>query len=112
MNLPDRRQFLRHSFTLGAGLVLAGSLPRLTAADAKTTQGAPRGFFTVAQRKGRWWLIQPDGRPFFSLGLNHIDPASLRYNSSGQNKNSRPFNPLQPSNPQSNNQPARLNNNL
>ncbi|MCS7470001.1 hypothetical protein NZK35_25410 [Stieleria sp. ICT_E10.1] len=26
-----------------------------------------------------WWLINPAGKPFFSMGLNHIDPASLRY---------------------------------
>ncbi len=37
------------------------------------------GFYQIAQRKGRWWLIRPDGHISFSLGLNHIDPASLRY---------------------------------
>ena len=79
MSPPDRRQFLRHGLTWGAGLALAGSLPRLLAADTKTTQVAPKGFFTLAQRQGRWWLVKPDGGPFFSLGLNHIDPASLRY---------------------------------
>lgn len=79
MHSPDRRHFLRHSLTLSAGLALAGSLSRLTAADAKTTQGAPKGFFTLRRRKERWWLVQPDGGPLFSLGLNHIDPASLRY---------------------------------
>ena len=45
---------------------------------AADTKGAPKGFFTLAQRQGHWWLIKPDGGPFFSLGLNHIDPASLR----------------------------------
>lgn len=47
------------------------------------------GFFTLAQRQGRWWLITPAGSPFFSIGLNHIDPAPLRYESNGnlwQNK--------------------------
>ncbi len=44
-----------------------------------TTQVNPSGVFTVARRSGRWWLIEPGGGPFFSLGLNHIDPASLRY---------------------------------
>ena len=48
-------------------------------AKAKTTQAKPAGFFTVGQRDDHWWLITPDGEPFFSLGLNHIDPASLRY---------------------------------
>ncbi len=36
-------------------------------------------FFTAGRRRGRWWLVTPDGRPFFSLGMNHIDSASLRY---------------------------------
>ncbi len=44
-----------------------------------TTQADSAGFFSLNQRGGRWWLITPDGEPFFSLGLNHIDPASLRY---------------------------------
>ena len=29
--------------------------------------------------KDHWWLITPEGKPFFSIGLNHTDPASLRY---------------------------------
>jgi hypothetical protein len=44
-----------------------------------TTQLNSSRFFTVGRRSGRWWLIDPGGEPFFSLGLNHIDPASLRY---------------------------------
>ena len=46
---------------------------------AKTTQAKPDGFFTLGRRDDHWLLITPDGEPFFSLGLNHIDPASLRY---------------------------------
>ncbi|MCB1120357.1 MAG: agarase [Verrucomicrobiae bacterium] len=38
-----------------------------------------KGFFTLDHRDGHWWLIDPDGKPFFTLGLNHIDPASMRY---------------------------------
>ena len=48
-------------------------------AKAQTTQAKSEGFFTLGQRDDHWWLISPDGKPFFSLGLNHIDPASLRY---------------------------------
>ncbi|MDZ4850913.1 MAG: agarase [Pirellulaceae bacterium] len=44
-----------------------------------TTQSQPDGFFTVGKRNDRWWFIQPDGSQFFSLGMNHIDPATLRY---------------------------------
>jgi hypothetical protein len=40
-------------------------------------------FFTVGERAGRWWFITPDGRPFWSIGMNHIDSAALRYPQSG-----------------------------
>lgn len=43
----------------------------------------PGRWFTLAQRKGRWWLITPEGKPFFSIGLNHIDPSPLRYEVNG-----------------------------
>ncbi len=73
----NRRQFLEHSIALGA-FVTIGS--RLTGAPvAKTTQVEPDGFFTLGKEDGHWWLIDPDGNPFFTLGINHIDPASLRY---------------------------------
>jgi hypothetical protein len=46
-------------------------------------RGTGTGFFTLAQRDGRWWFITPDGEPFFSIGLNHIDPSPLRYEANG-----------------------------
>ena len=66
-----RRRFLGYS-------TIAATAGRGSYA-AQTTQTQPDGFFTLGRRGGRWWLITPEGRPFFSLGLNHIDPASLRY---------------------------------
>lgn len=30
------------------------------------------GFFRTEKIDGRWWLIDPDGHPFFSQGINHI----------------------------------------
>lgn len=56
------------------------------ASTALTTRAGAelkQGFFSLAQRQGRWWLITPEGRPFFSIGLNHIDPSPLRYESNG-----------------------------
>jgi hypothetical protein len=38
-----------------------------------------KGFFTIRKVKGRYFLIQPDGNKFFSIGINHVDPAGLRY---------------------------------
>jgi len=42
-----------------------------------------RDFFTVAERAGHWWFITPDGEPFWSIGMNHIDSSTLRYKESG-----------------------------
>jgi hypothetical protein len=67
---------------MALGLVaLSGPLQRLTAGgcEMNTTQLKPEGFFTLGQRDGHWWLIAPDGKPFFTIGINHIDPATARY---------------------------------
>jgi len=73
-----RRKILKTATALGASLCIAG-FTRRPGAKVKTTQAQPEGFFTLDRRRGHWWLITPEGRPFFSLGVNHIDPASLRY---------------------------------
>ena len=79
MNTATRRHFLKNGLALGAGLA-ASSTPLLAQApETKTTQIEPEGFFTLYQQQGHWWLTTPEGKPFFSMGLNHIDPASLRY---------------------------------
>lgn len=65
----------RRSFIAASLATAAACRP----AKARTTQLDPDGFFTLDRRKDHWWLITPAGEPFFSLGLNHIDPASLRY---------------------------------
>ncbi len=40
--------------------------------------------FTLAQHDGRWWFITPEGAPFISIGLNHIDLSPLRYAANGE----------------------------
>ena len=40
---------------------------------AGTTEVAT-GFFRTQQVDGRWWLIDPEGHPFFSNGINHVVP--------------------------------------
>lgn len=69
MNHLSRRSFLRNlsGAALGARLAIAQD----------------QRFFTLGQRAGRWWFITPEGKPFFSIGLNHIDPSPLRYESNG-----------------------------
>lgn len=40
-------------------------------------------YYRVEQRNGVWWFRSPDGRPFYSLGVNVVDmgPSRERYNS-------------------------------
>ena len=79
MNELPRRGFLRSSLAFGFGLAATPLLNPAHASEVKTTQTAPSGFFTLGKRNAHWWLISPEGEPFFTMGLNHIDPASLRY---------------------------------
>lgn len=32
------------------------------------------GFVRVEQIEGVWWFVDPDGNPFVSIGVNHIEP--------------------------------------
>jgi hypothetical protein len=34
--------------------------------------GAQQGFFRVEQRDGVWWLIDPNGKPGLSIGVDHV----------------------------------------
>ena len=47
--------------------------------SSKSLNEAPENFFTIKYANKHFWLKTPNGEPFFSLGLNHFDPASLRY---------------------------------
>jgi hypothetical protein len=66
----NRRLFLHRTLLGGAVSWMCAALPALPADNG--------GFFRTARRGGRWWLIAPEGKPFFSIGLNHIDPSPLR----------------------------------
>lgn len=79
MRKPSRRIFLTGGLTFSCGLTAIPLLDAVSASEVKTTQVAPSNFFTLGKVNDHWWLITPEGKPFFSMGLNHIDPASLRY---------------------------------
>ncbi|MEM8952607.1 MAG: agarase [Verrucomicrobiota bacterium] len=81
LSCVDRRFFLKAGILFAAGVGLSQRVlwSRDNGDSAVTTQVEPEGFFTLGKRKGHWWLITPEGKPFFTMGLNHIDPASLRY---------------------------------
>jgi hypothetical protein len=59
-----------------AAAAVTGPRPRQSAAAGSRPGDR---FFTVARRQGRWWFVTPQDRPFFSIGLNHVDPATMRY---------------------------------
>jgi hypothetical protein len=77
----NRRQFIVRSSSAAAGVSISLAIVRGKAVGASTESKGDGGdkFFTLSKRNGRWWLITPQGEPFFSIGLNHIDSASLRY---------------------------------
>ncbi len=77
--LAKRRCFIKQLIAAGAGLTINATARSVSAAPVKTTQPAPDGFFTLGRQDDHWWLISPDGQPFFTVGINHIDPATLRY---------------------------------
>ena len=81
METLSRRNFLTQASTLTAAALVPQLLHsnQSTATAGQTTQINAKGFFTIANRDGRWWFITPEGRQFFSVGLNHIDSATLRY---------------------------------
>ena len=73
----NRRRFLGSTLAIGASAV-AWPHSWTLGAQTKTTQSEPEGFFTLGRRKDHWWFITPEGKPFFSLGVNHIAPATMR----------------------------------
>jgi hypothetical protein len=38
---------------------------------------AGTGYYGVEQRDGRWWLITPNGSPFFSSGVDYVNPSGF-----------------------------------
>ena len=60
-------------------VLTGGGLRALTGGMALPIHGVEhQEFFRVGRRKGRWLFLSPEGKPFFSLALNHIDPSPLR----------------------------------
>lgn len=64
----------RRNFISASTIIALAAEPSVACNVSEAT-----GYFSLGKRRDRWWFIAPDGRPFFSLGLNHIDPSPLRY---------------------------------
>lgn len=67
-----RRSFLQSAALATASLAFGTKL-------SATSSSRSTGFFRLENRHGRWWFITPQGKPFWSVGLNHVDSATLRY---------------------------------
>jgi Beta-galactosidase len=37
------------------------------------------GFFRTERRNGRWWLVTPEGNPFFSIGMDVVQASGATY---------------------------------
>lgn len=51
---------------------------------SKGPQLEATGFFHVAKHEGRWYLVTPEGHPFFSLGVNTISSGNNRTYTEGR----------------------------
>jgi len=51
-------------------LVLSGFL----AGSSFCSEPAPTGFVGLENQSGVWWFKSPEGKPFLSIGVNHVEP--------------------------------------
>ena len=75
-----RRQFIHKTLGLSLGL----NALNLACAPTQNHQKTSGQFFKTKKHRGRWMLINPKGEPFWSIGLNHVDAATLRQLNSGE----------------------------
>lgn len=73
----SRKRFIEVAAIAAMGWGMSGK-------QASGQGGDIRRFFSTTRRNGRHWFLTPDGDPFWSIGLNHLDPATLRYAESGE----------------------------
>jgi hypothetical protein len=56
------------------GQSVAGAATKPAVRAAKTPFPAT-GYFSVAQKHGRWWLVTPQGEPFYAAGIDTVSPV-------------------------------------
>ena len=78
-NKNNENSMKRRSFVQKVGL----SSVMMPLAFRKPLYKNEGSFFTVTKVKGRSFLTDPEGNAFFSIGINHIDSAPLRYVENG-----------------------------
>jgi hypothetical protein len=45
----------------------------------ESSQFRATGFFRTERRDGRWWLVTPEGKPFFSIGMDSVVAGGASY---------------------------------
>jgi hypothetical protein len=93
MRPPHRSRRSRHvaraasvAFVVLIGSLAIGSVPVTAGPDAPASgfdqyggwaghDLTATGFFRTERVDGRWWLVTPDGHPFFSNGVNNVTPV-------------------------------------
>lgn len=51
----------------------ARTFPRYDLAPAAGPRGRRTGFFHVERLGGRWWIVDPNGAPFYGVGTDHVN---------------------------------------
>jgi len=53
----------------------------LSCGDSSSQSAPPfpaTGYYGVTESADRWWLVDPDGHPFYSVGLNHVSSGGYK----------------------------------
>ena len=66
--------FLRHFLLIG----FCFSSPAAVPTEARDQERRPGALFTVRNEATGWWLVSPEGRKFFSLGVCCIHQGTSR----------------------------------
>jgi hypothetical protein len=61
---------------MAVGASQAGAAPRAQARTVKAPKSTfpATGYFSLGQSKGRWWLVTPQGQPFYAAGIDTVAP--------------------------------------
>jgi hypothetical protein len=93
-----RRGFISLAVLPTAAFPTATKGKTLGSVPVQTTQRTRAGYFTPGKCGERWMWLTADRKPFFSVGLNHIDSSPLRYSKtwSGVNSVRKPYRQVDP----------------
>ena len=68
-------RLLRVVAVVGLVIVAAACHPRPHPGGYRGDRFRSTGYFRTEFDGQRWWLVTPDGRPFYSTGINHVGAA-------------------------------------